>query len=130
VEQEPLPATTHDEEHALLDAHIVAYRLDGPLFFGAAHQALLELSTLTDTQVVILRMSRAASLDATGAAVLRDTIRALEHRGVTVLMSGIRPDHEAVLRALDVHDESHLFGSTPEAIAHARGLVARQPERD
>ncbi len=129
VAEEPLTQDGHAaEEHALLDAHIVAYRLDGPLFFGGAHQALLELSTLTDIRVVVLRMSRVASLDATGAAVLRDTVRALEHRGITVLMSGVRPEHEATLSALGVLDslahERHLFTSTPAAIAHARRHAA------
>lgn len=129
VAEEPLTQGGHAaEEHALLDAHIVAYRLDGPLFFGGAHQALLELSTLTDIRVVVLRMSRVASLDATGAAVLRDTVRALEHRGITVLMSGVRPEHEATLSALGALDslahERHLFTSTPAAIAHARRHAA------
>ncbi len=133
LEEEPLTAQHHsDEEHALLDAHIVAYRLDGPLFFGGAHQALLELSTLTDVRVVVLRMSRVPTLDATGAAVLRDTVRALEHRGVTVLMSGVRDGQVATLRALGVldslADERHLFAGTPEAIAHARRHAARDPE--
>jgi SulP family sulfate permease len=129
VSEEPLTQDEHAaEEHALLDAHIVAYRLDGPLFFGGAHQALLELSTLTDIRVVVLRMSRVASLDATGAAVLRDTVRALEHRGITVLMSGVRPEHEATLSALGVLDslahQRHLFTSTPAAIDHARRHAA------
>lgn len=119
------------EEHALLDEHIVAYRLDGPLFFLGAHQSLLELSELSDIRVVILRMSRVATLDATGAAVLRDTIRQLESRGITVLLSGVPERHSTVLDALGVYEslahEQHLFATTPEAIAHARMHVARTP---
>jgi SulP family sulfate permease len=128
LEEEPLPLEGHDaEERALLDAHIVAFRLDGPLFFGAAHQALLELSTVTDTKVVILRMSRAASLDTTGAALLRDTVRDLEHRGTTVLVSGVRPEHRALLDGLAFKEGRHLFARTPDAIAHARSLVDGTP---
>lgn len=132
VEEEPLNGHDHvDEEHALLDEHIVAYRLDGPLFFGGAHLALLELSTVTDIRVVILRMSRVASLDATGAAVLRDTVRSLEHRGISVLMSGVRPEHAPILRTLGVldslADQKHIFTSTPAAIDHARRHAARHP---
>jgi SulP family sulfate permease len=126
-------AAQRGEEHALLDAHIVAYRLDGPLFFGGAHQALLELSTLSDIRVVILRMARVASLDATGAAVLRDTITSLERRGITVLLPGVRPEHTTILSALGVYDslahERHLFARTPEAIAHARLHAADTPHR-
>ena len=130
LEEVPLdPADHDDEERSLLDEHIVAYRLDGPLFFAAAHDFLLELTEVTRVRVVILRMSRVTAIDATGAHVLADTIRRLEHRHVTVLLSGVRPHHEQVLRELGVHDglahERHLFATTPEAIAHARVHVAR-----
>ncbi len=128
----PVPGERSEEEreeHALLDEHIVAYRLDGPLFFLGAHQSLLELSEISDIRVVILRMSRVVTLDATGAAVLRDTIGQLESRGITVMLSGVPARHSAVLDALGVYDslghEQHLFATTPEAIAHARIHAAR-----
>lgn len=119
-----------DEESALLDEHIVAFRLDGALFFGAAHAFLLELAEVSDVRVVVLRLSRVATLDATGASVLGDTIGRLERRGVAVLLSGIREDHAAIFERLGVFarlgDRRHVFESTPEAIAHARMHVARR----
>jgi len=120
----------HDaEETALLADHIVAYRLEGSLFFGAAHSFLLALSEVSDVRVVILRLSRVATLDATGASVLADTIARLEGRGITVLLSGVRPDHEQVLTRLGVFDslahERHVFTSTPDAIEHARAHARR-----
>ncbi|MEK8107684.1 STAS domain-containing protein [Micromonospora sp. M12] len=67
LEQVPLDPGEHSaEEYALLTEHIVAYRLDGPLF-AAAHTFLLELSEVADVRVVILRMSRVTTMDATGA---------------------------------------------------------------
>ncbi len=125
LDETPLDHTDRsDEERALLHEHIVAYRLDGPLFFGAAHRFLLELSEVSGVRVVILRMSRIATMDATGASVLADTIKRLEGRGITVLLSGIRPEHTTVLTRLGVYDqlanERHVFPSTPEAIDHAR----------
>ena len=127
----PMTGDRSEEEHALLDEHIVAYRLDGPLFFAGAHTALLELSELSDVRVVILRMGRVAALDSTGAAVLRDTIQQLERRGITVLLSGVPDRHTAVLDALGVYEslshEGHLFTSTHEAIVHARRHAARAP---
>jgi SulP family sulfate permease len=126
----PLDSSAHDaEEAALLAERIVAYRLEGSLFFGAAHAFLLELSEVSDVRVVILRMSRLATLDATGAAVLADTVSRLEGRGITVLMSGVRPEHEQVLDRLGVFGElaheRHVFGTTPQAIEHARMHVRR-----
>lgn len=131
LEVAPLPDDHADEERALLDQRIVAYRLDGPLFFAAAHDFLLELASVSDITVVILRMSGVTTLDATGAHVLADTIRRLERRGVTVLLSGVHPHHRRVLAGLGVFDElahaNHLFGHTPDAIAHARVHAARTP---
>ncbi len=119
----------HEEERRLLDEHIVAYRLEGPLFFAAAHDFLLELAEVDTVRVVVLRMSHLTTVDATGAHVLADVIGRLERRGVTVLISGARPEHLAVLRHLGVPQqlahERHLFATTPEAIAHARLHVAR-----
>ncbi|HET7688959.1 MAG TPA: SulP family inorganic anion transporter [Nocardioidaceae bacterium] len=130
LEEMPLEPGDHvEEEQALLDEHIVAYRIDGPLFFGAAHDFLLELAQVSRVRVVVLRMSRVTTIDATGASVLGDIIGRLEAGGVTVLLSGVRAEHEQVLRQLGVYDElaheRHLFATTPEAIAHARVHAAR-----
>lgn len=130
LEEIPLDEGDHTgEERALLDDHIVAYRLDGPLFFAAAHDFLLDLAEVSNVRVVVLRMSRVTTIDATGASVLADTIRRLEGRGITVLLSGVQPLHERVLRELGVRDrlahERHLFATTPEAIAHARVHASR-----
>ncbi|WP_280335628.1 SulP family inorganic anion transporter [Nocardia wallacei] len=123
------------EEHDLLHDHIVAYRLDGPLFFAAAHRFLLELADVSDVHVVILRMSHITTVDTTGALVLKDAIRKLEHRHITVLMSGLRTDHHhrlAAIGALPAGGDAHLFAHTRDAITHARGYLpgpAKQPSR-
>ena len=133
LEQVPLDPGEHSaEEHALLAEHIVAYRLDGPLFFAAAHTFLLELSEVADVRVVILRMSRVSTMDATGAQVLGDAIARLRGRGITVLLSGITPGHDQVLSTLGVADELRraglVFPDTPAAIRYARGLALGAPE--
>ncbi|MGZ8690743.1 MAG: SulP family inorganic anion transporter [Aeromicrobium sp.] len=129
LEQVPLEAGDHtSEEHALLNEHIIAYRLDGPLFFAAAHRLLLELPDIADVKVVILRMSRVTTMDATGAQVLGDAIKKLEHRGVIVILSGIAAGHDEVLNSLGVAEslrsEGLIMPDTPTAIAHARRLLA------
>lgn len=132
LDEVPLDESDHSsEEQSLLDEHIVAYRLEGPLFFGAAHTFLLELTEVSDVKVVVLRMSRVTTVDATGASVLADTIRQLERRGVTVLVSGVRSEHAGLLAQLGVSaalaHERHAFAHTPEAIAHARLHASRVP---
>ncbi|MFE9324970.1 SulP family inorganic anion transporter [Nocardia sp. NPDC052278] len=127
LEQVPLDDTDHlVEEHDLLHDHIVAYRIEGPLFFAAAHRFLLELAEVADVKVVILRMSKITALDTTGALVLKDAIGKLEHRHITVLLSGLRPDHHrrlCAIGALPTGGEDALFANTHEAIDHARSFV-------
>ncbi|MFB9200284.1 SulP family inorganic anion transporter [Nonomuraea spiralis] len=124
-----LPADHDTEERALLAEHIVAYRLDGPLFFAAAHRFLLELSEVADVSVVILRLSRVTTIDASGALVLGDAITRLERRGITVYVSGIRDGHHQPLNALGViarlDAAGRVFATTPEAIAAARDHLRR-----
>ena len=129
IEQVPLERDDHlAEEHDLLRENIVAYRIEGALFFAAAHRFLLELAEVSDVKVVILRMSRVTALDATGAIVLKDAIAKLEHRHITVLISGIKPEHMRPLDAVGVftttdNEERHIFETTPRAISYARMLV-------
>ncbi|MFE2432603.1 SulP family inorganic anion transporter [Streptomyces sp. NPDC059373] len=125
LDQVPLDRGDHgEEEHALLAEHIVAYRIDGPLFFAAAHRFLLELTEVADVRVVILRMSRVSTLDATGALVLKDAIDKLKRRGITVMASGIRPGQLRTLDSLGVLDtlraDGRVYATTPDAIRAAR----------
>ncbi|GAA2420813.1 SulP family inorganic anion transporter [Streptomyces pulveraceus] len=124
-----LPGEHSEEEHALLAEHIVAYRIDGPLFFAGAHRFLLELSEVADVRVVILRLSRVSTMDATGALVLKDAVEKLNRRGIAVLISGLRPGQRQALEsvgALDVlRREGREYATTPEAIAGARAHLHR-----
>ncbi|WP_427135840.1 SulP family inorganic anion transporter [Pseudarthrobacter sp. S9] len=111
------------------DEHIAVFRLDGAMFFGAAERVLQEISQVKDIQVAIIRLSQVRMLDATGAHTLVEVIAALELRGVTALLKGVRPEHlelvtnVGVIRSLRHH--KHLFASLPEAVEHARSHVRR-----
>ncbi len=74
--------------------------------------------------MVILRMSRLSTIDATGATVLRDAIGRLERRGIIVYLSGLRPEHERALTAVGLvvrlAAEGRCFDATPDANAAAR----------
>jgi SulP family sulfate permease len=133
LDQVPLDPVGDDRaEHDLLAEHIVAYRIDGPLFFAAAHRFLLELTEVAYVRIVILRLSRVTSLDVTGAQILGDAITRLEHRGITVLLSGIRPGHDQILTTLriaeDLRDAGRVFADTPAAIAYAKTLIDAPPQ--
>jgi SulP family sulfate permease len=128
-EREPVESVAIDAtlEHALLHEHIVAYRLDGALFFGAAQRFLLELTEVSDVEVVILRLGRLRVLDSTGAQALADLIRHLEHRGITVLLSSLRPEHRRLIERVGVLNslahKNHMLPTIGEALIHARRHV-------
>ena len=134
VRTEPLAVDVDDANEAAIETpslseHILTYRLDGALFFGAAQRFLTELTAVTDVKVVILRLPDVQVLDATGAQILGETVSELEARGITVLLKGARPEHLRTLRAVGAIDrlahQRHLFDNLDDAIAHARLHVRR-----
>jgi SulP family sulfate permease len=135
IDPQPLagiPTAGHDtptevaEEEGLRSESIVAYRIDGPVFFGAANRFFDQLLKVGDAaKVVILRMRRVPVMDATGLAALEALVDRLRRRGILVLVSGLQDQPYSVLERTGVLDSisrsrNHLFGTTEEAIAHAR----------
>jgi SulP family sulfate permease len=122
-----------DAERALLAEHIVTYRIDGAMFFGAAQRFLTELTAVSDVHVVVLRLADVQVLDATGAQALAEIIAELEGRGVTVLLHGARPEHERTLAAVGamrrLAHERHSFARLEDALEHAHDHVARSGGR-
>jgi sulfate permease, SulP family len=118
-----------EEEHELLRQHVLVYRLDGPLFFGAASRFLAELTAVSDVRVVVLRLGNLAMLDATGARALSEIIEQFDDRGIAVVLKVSSPAHRKLLRtvgALDRLDrEGHVANDLPAALAHARTHALR-----
>ena len=124
------PLIDTDAEAELLHDHIVVYRLDGALFFGAAQRFLTELTAVTDVRVVVLRLPDVQVLDATGARALGEIVSELEARHISVLLKGPRSHHLRTLCAVGVIDrlahENHVFDDLGEALVHARLHVHRR----
>jgi SulP family sulfate permease len=114
---------------ALADEHVLVYRIDGPLFFAVAQRFLEEFASVSDAQVVILRLTDVKGLDASAAQALGNIVEHLERRGITVLLKGVRPEHFRILEAVGSLDhlatEHHVFADLPSAVDHARIHVAR-----
>jgi len=115
-------------EHALLTGQVLAYRLDGPLFFAVADRFLREITATTDVRVVILRLGSVAMLDATGARVLGEIVEHLHRQGITVLVKGASDEHRRLLTAVGtlapLVERGHVFATFPAAVAHAARHVA------
>ena len=111
------------------DDRIALFRIDGALFFAAAERILEEINAKQGIEVVVLRLSQVHQIDATGAHTLAELVTALERRGVTVLIKGVRAPHLRVLERLGAIDSlrhpNHLFDELDEAVTHARSHVSR-----
>jgi SulP family sulfate permease len=126
---EPVAPLDEQSVRALRHEHIVVYRLDGALFFGAVQRFFNELTAVDDVRVVILRLPELQMLDATGAQALVDVIDELERRHITVLLKGPRPHHRRILEEVGalarLAHQKHLFDDLDDAIAHARDHAQR-----
>ena len=81
--------------------------------------------------MVILRLRRVHSLDASGAQALEGIHRELAARGVTLLLSGLQEQPKRILERMELLPTlttggHHLFSTTDAAIAHAWQHVQRQ----
>jgi SulP family sulfate permease len=110
--------------------------VEGELFFGAAdlfQEQVRLLSNDAKIRVIILRMKNARHLDATSVMSLLELHEYLVNSGRFLLVSGINPEVETVLRASAAYDkigaenifpaEANLTASTKKALLRASHLL-------
>lgn len=119
-----------------LSSQVVAYRVDGPIFFGAAER-FIDMLVKVDPKikVVVLRLKRVPVMDATGVTALRAIHDRLERLGIALLLSGLQPQPKALLQRMGVYEEITRDGAadffTSEqafAVAEQRLVTAVQPD--
>jgi len=128
LEGSPTPTTPGAEgtdQPASAD-DLVVYRIDGPVFFGAADRFFEELLRVDHgIRAVVLRMHGVPVMDVTGATALRTLVERLDRRGILVLISGLQEQPRQVLDRTDIlpmitRRGDHLFDGVDDAVAHAR----------
>lgn len=121
-EELPGPAQPGDERIAL-------FRVDGSLFFGVADRLVSRISEHAGVDVIVLRLSQVQLMDATGAHQLDELVGALQDRGTTVIIKGVRAEHRELLRRAGAFDTlrhpRHLQSELEPAIEDARDHVRR-----
>lgn len=118
------------------NAAISIVHVEGELFFGAADLFQEQVRLLADDdniRVVVLRMKNARHLDATSVMSLLQLHEYLQKTGRHLLISGINPDVERVLRASGALEkigrenifpaEANLTASTKKALLRASHLL-------
>jgi len=78
------------QRHRQLPAHIAAYDINGPLFFGAAETAMSVLQKVrSDIEAVVIDMEDVPMIDMTGLVALESLLGKLEKNGVLVVLSSL-----------------------------------------
>lgn len=105
---------------------VTVYYLSGPLFFAAARKLMEEVEGQDVAQAtLILSMRGVPLLDATGVEVLREVVHRQQKAGGSVLLSGLQPRVEALLRRsgfLQELGDGRLFWSAEQAILSLGGI--------
>jgi SulP family sulfate permease len=99
-------ALSRQQREALRDlpAHVLAYAIRGPLFFGAAEKALSVLRRFTPgVRVVIVDISAVPLLDMTALAALDNVLRDYRQQGIALILSGPTAQVRLQLRRADIH---------------------------
>jgi SulP family sulfate permease len=74
--------------------------IDGPLFFGFTDTFKIMTQAIPKVKYVIIRMDRVPYIDQSGLYALEDAILYLKQKDITVLLAGIQPQPEGMLRRI------------------------------
>ena len=102
-----------------LSRAIAVYRVDGPLFFGAAERFVTFLREEPKVKYLILRMRFVPNMDTTGLVALEDIYQDLNRRGCRLLLSGLQTEVQQKLERSGLLDKiglNNCFDSTDVAI--------------
>jgi SulP family sulfate permease len=116
---------------------VALYEVAGPLFFGAAQNAMGALQTVgSSSRVVVLALGRVPSIDATGLVALESALARLKQAKKQVVLTGPLPEPRRVFDRANLpqhHDHLH-FAPSLEAglalagdLARAAGNIGTQP---
>ena len=111
-----------------LPAGVEAFRISGPLFFGAANR----LDDLLDQfrvapKVFILRMRRVPVIDASGVHALEALLERCQRRGIVLVVSGLQAQPRRVLAQMHLqprHGMLHIVPGYDAALTLAQDLIA------
>lgn len=108
-----------------LPRNIAAYRIRGPMFFGAAERALATLHRLEpEVDTVLLDMREVPSMDMSGIVVFQSMIDQLRKGGVALIVTHAEPRIIAKLRRAGIRrtrGQLTFCRNTEQALRVARG---------
>ncbi len=115
-------------EHLTIPEGVEVYEINGPYFFGAGNRFEDIMSRYGDRpRVRIIRMRKVPFIDSTGLHNLENLCLMSQREGITIVLSGVNPKVEAVLRKNHVDQllgSENICNHIDLALARARELTA------
>ncbi|WP_273273175.1 SulP family inorganic anion transporter [Maribacter polysiphoniae] len=119
------------ENYSDLPIALNIYEISGPLFFASARRYSEAIEEIGLTcKVLIIRMRHVSFIDQTGLHNLKDTIKILRNKDITILLSGLNPEVKAKFKKYQLTDliqEDLIFDSFSGATKKAREILERPP---
>jgi SulP family sulfate permease len=115
-------------------AGVMLYEIDGPLFFGAAQNAVAALQSARrdDFVVMILNLGNVPVIDSTGLVALDSAIGALVRQHHDVVLAGPLPRPRSVFdkaKLSEKHGRVRLAANLDEALVMAKQIVDEHRSR-
>ena len=115
-------------EHLTIPEGVEVYEINGPYFFGAGNRFEDIMSRYGDRpRVRIIRMRKVPFIDSTGLHNLENLCIMSQREGITIVLSGVNPNVEAVLRKNHIDQllgSDNICNHIDLALARARELTA------
>jgi SulP family sulfate permease len=93
------PPEDEPDQRAALPAGVEVFRINGPFFFGVAGELLDTLRRVGQIpRIIVLRMRLVPFLDASGVIALGELIHQARIAGTRVILSGVQPQPQEMLR--------------------------------
>ncbi|CAM3198588.1 SulP family inorganic anion transporter [Rhodothermus bifroesti] len=131
-EEDPNPLRTR-----FIPEGVEVFEVNGPFFFGAADKFKDALRQVEKPpRVLILRLRKVLSLDATGLMALEDLLDRTRREGTVLILSGVHAQPLVVMQRsgfLNRVGEENVFGNIDDALNRAYavlGLPARERPPD
>jgi SulP family sulfate permease len=103
---------------------VVCYEIEGPFFFGMAHRFVDVMRfTRNAPDVLVLRMRRVPSIDATGIEALETVVGKVRADGAQVFLSGVNDSVRRSLRRMGTENfigPENIFDDFDRAMAAIR----------
>lgn len=129
-----LDETTGGDSEYQIPAGVALYEVAGPLFFGAAQNAMGALQTGgSASKVVVLALGRVPSIDATGLVALESALNRLRAAKKQVVLTGPLPEPRRVFDRANLpkhHEHVHFAPTLESGLALAQALAEPPPPPD